>query len=191
MSIPSIGFPLFVCALQYYSLSTKRHTVKYDDGDVEIINLARESWKLEGPPPTPAAAAAASGGPPSSSRSGSANPQGSADAGAATSPLHEGTFGVLLDCCPTLALFHPTQTRHPHEWRNFTACLSCDVVSHRPGNNRLTLLDALGLAQPNAALFFRKVAQMQRQGPAQLLACLKLLWKNRPLPALVEELQLD
>lgn len=179
--------PSVFYALQYYSLSTKRHTVKYDDGDVEIINLAKETWKLEGnPAPAPAAS-----NKPSVRRSGSTGPAPTSSAGAACSPLHEGTFGVLLDCCPTLALFHPTQTRHPQEWRNFSECLLVDVHSHRPGNNRLTLLDALGLAQPNSALFFRKVAQMQRQGPAQLLGCLKLLWKNKQLPALIEELSMD
>lgn len=104
------------------------------------------------------------------------------------SPLYDGTHGVLLDCCPTLALFHPTQTRHPHEWRNFTECLLVDVNSSRPGNHKLMLLEALALAQPNAALFFRKVEQMQRQGPAQLMGCLKLLWKNKSLPPTVEEL---
>lgn len=87
------------CCVQYYSLSTRRHTVKYEDGDVEIINLAKESWKLEGPPPAQAKAP---------------GPQHTSSAGSAGSALQEGTFGVLLDCCPTLALFHPTETRHPH-----------------------------------------------------------------------------
>lgn len=76
-------------------------------------------------------------------------------------------------------------------WRNFSECLLVDVNSHRQGNNRLTLLDALGLVGPNSALFFRKVAAMQRQGPAQLMGCLKLLWKGRPLPVMIEELQLE
>jgi hypothetical protein len=178
--------PVAVCALQYYSFSTKRHTVRYDDGDVEIINLDKETWKLEGNPAPPPPASNKS----SNRRSTSTGPAPASGAGAACSPLHDGTFGVLLDCCPTLALFHPTQTRHPQEWRNFSECLLVDVHSHRPGNNRLTLLDALGLAQPNSALFFRKVAQMQRQGP-QLLGCLQLLWKNKQLPALIEELSLE
>lgn len=98
---------------------------------------------------------------------------------------------MLLDCCPTLALFHPTDTRHPHEWRNFSECRLSDVNSDRQGNHKLTLLEALAMAQPNASLFFRKVAQMQRQGPGQLLGCLKLLWRGKPLPDSIEELQLD
>jgi hypothetical protein len=198
--------PACLFVLQYYSLSTRRHTVKYDDGDVEIINLAKEAWKLEGPsPPAAAAAAAAAAGAPagragggSAGRTGGGGAASGPSAPAAEGPsvvdcaLQEGTFGVLLDCCPTLALFHPTQTRHPHEWRNFTECLACDVVSSRSGGaNRLTLLDALRLVAPNSALFFRKVAEAQRQVPAQLLGCLKLLWKNRPLPALIEELCLQ
>lgn len=183
--------------LQYYSLSTRRHTVKYDDGDVEIINLAREAWKLEGTPP-PAAAAGTPAGRPSlgpacrTGGGGTNTPSAPAAGTSGDCALHEGTFGVLLDCCPTLALFHPTQTRHPHEWRNFSECLACDVVSSRAGGaNRLTLLDALRLVAPNSALFFRKVSDMQRQGPVQLLGCLKLLWKSRPLPALIEELPLQ
>ena len=129
-----------------------------------------------------------------SSRAASAHVQQShssgpdADVSGPGSPLHEGTHGVLLDCCPTLALFHPTQTRHPHEWRNFSVCLLVDVNSTRPGHHKLTLLEALALSQPNAALFFRKVAPMQRQCPAQLLSCLKLLWKGKALPPTVEEL---
>lgn len=165
----------FRCCLQYYSHSTRRHTVKYEDGDVEIINLSRESWKLEGPPPAPAK------GPPAPCSS----------SGRSISPLQDGTFGVLLDCCPTLALFHPTQTRHPREWRNFSECQLVDVNSHRPGDNKLTLLDALGLVTPNSALFFRKVAQMQRQGPVQLLGCLKLLWKGKPLPIAIEDVPME
>lgn len=131
-----------------------------------------------------------SGRRPPTTRSASAQHAASSSRAAAEqcSPLFDGTFGVLLDCCPTLALFHPTQTRHPHEWRNFTECLLVDINSTRPGNHRLTLLQALGLAQPNSALFFRKVAQMQRQAPAQLMSCLKLLWKNKSLPPTVEEL---
>jgi hypothetical protein len=163
--------------------------VRYDDGDVEIINLAKESWKLVEPAANThstqggKAAAAAAGG--------AGTQQDASSSGSTASPMHEGTHGVLLDCCPTLALFHPTDTRHPHEWRNFSECRLSDVNSHRQGNHKLTLLEALQMSQPNASLFFRKVAQMQRQGPAQLLGCLKLLWKGKPLPDVIEDLQLD
>lgn len=99
---------------------------------------------------------------------------------------------MLLDCCPTLALFHPDEaaTRHPHEWVSFTQPLLVDVASSRLGSHKLLLLQALGLAQPNGSLFFRKVGAMQGAAHRQLLACLQLLWRGRRLPPLVEELVL-
>lgn len=97
--------------------------------------------------------------------------------------------GVLLDCCPTLALFHPTLTRHPHTWRNFTEQLLCDVnAADEAASNRLTLLQALRLAKPNAALFFRKVDVSRQAAQDTLLQLLRLLWQDKQLPASLAEL---
>jgi hypothetical protein len=53
----------------------------------------------------------------------------------------------------------------------------------------LTLLGALQLVGPNSALFYRKVAEVRRPVAAeQLTGCLKLLWKGRWLPAVIESL---
>ncbi|WIA10483.1 hypothetical protein OEZ85_010673 [Tetradesmus obliquus] len=94
--------------------------------------------------------------------------------------------GVLLDCCPTLALFHPTHTRHPHTWRNFTAALLCDVhAADDDGSGsgtKLSLLQALGLAKPNWAWFFRKVEVKRQAAQGTLLQLLQLLWQDKPLP---------
>jgi hypothetical protein len=99
---------------------------------------------------------------------------------------------VLLDCCPTLALFHPDAdaTRHPHEWVSFSQMCEVDVRSSRLGSHKLTLLQALGLSQPNGSLFFRKLGQLSggRAAEAQLMACLRLLWRGKRLPPCVEEL---
>lgn len=95
-------------------------------------------------------------------------------------------YGVLLDCCPTLALFHPTHTRHPHTWRNFTAALLCDVhAADDDGSGsgtKLSLLQALGLAKPNWAWFFRKVEVKRQAAQSTLLQLLQLLWQDKPLP---------
>lgn len=114
------------------------------------------------------------------------------DSSSSSSVMCDGTEGVLLDCCPTLVLFHPTETRHPHEWRSFGQRLLVDVNSDSPGPHRLTLLEALSLSAPNAALFFRKVAPTwaRKGSSAQLTACLRLLWEGKHLPACVQEVQL-
>jgi hypothetical protein len=94
-------------------------------------------------------------------------------------------YGVLLDCCPTLALFHPTHTRHPHTWHNFTTALVCDVHAEDKDGRRgtkLSLLQALGLAKPNCAWFFRKVEVKRQAAQGTLLRLLQLLWQNKPLP---------
>jgi hypothetical protein len=160
--------------MQHYNPGIQRHTVKYDDGDVEIINLSKEHWELKGPP-------LSSDDVPSGPHS-----RGSSSRYASASEaLQDGTLGVLLDCTPTLAMFHPTNTRHPYTWSNMSDRKLVDVNSKQPGDNHLTLLDALasgpmGLVEHNAALFFRKVAELQRQvEQAQLLDCLQLLWQGR------------
>lgn len=236
------GCLLAVCrCMQAYELSSRKHTVQYDDGDTETITLCRQKWQLlllnvtaaakqqrpAAPDTTQGRSTAASAplpqppqpqAPSSSSlvtrRTVSRLQQAAAGGGASvertsahaaaaaaaeeeeeenrSSVLREGSEGVLLDCCPTLALFHPDQTRHPHEWRTFSECLLVDVNSARRGHHKLMLLEALGLAAPNAALFFRKVAPMQSTpGAAQLMGCLNLLWRGKPLPAMVEELELE
>lgn len=98
------------------------------------------------------------------------------------SAMQQGTYGVLLDCCPTLALFHPTETRHLHTWRNFAERLLVDVNSDTPGDYEMTLLEALALVRPNLALFFRKVDRLEGQEPAQLLRCVERLWQSKSLP---------
>lgn len=104
--------------------------------------------------------------------------------------------GVLLDCCPTLALFHPTKTRHPHTWKNFSQVLECDLNAlSEEDDNRLNLLQALGLVKPNQALFFRKVDIQRCHGGGgqsadeQLLTVLQLTWQGKPLPESVAALE--
>eukprot|EP00775_Hariotina_reticulata_P002308 gene2308-2616_t len=98
-------------------------------------------------------------------------------------------YGVLLDCCPTLALFHPTETRHPHCWHNFTEQLECDVhTQQQEQDNKMTLLQALALAKPNEALFFRKVEVLRRMHQQKLLTACQLLWMGEQLPADIEML---
>jgi hypothetical protein len=99
------------------------------------------------------------------------------------SDMKEGTYGVLQDCCLTLALFHPTETRHPHTWRNFKDRLLVDLNSDTQDDHEMPLLEALGLVRLNAALFLRKVDRLQGQESAQLLKCLKRLWQRRSLPS--------
>jgi hypothetical protein len=162
---------------------------------VEIINLGKERWRLQDTQQHTAAPGAGSSAGAKQGAQGRGGPtRGSRGDGSGSQPsacaLHEGTYGVLLDCCPTLALFHPTVTRHPQTWSSFSECLQVDVQSSRLGAIRLTLLEALGLGPANGALFFRKVAPLSRQGAAQLMACLQLLWRRKALPPTLEELVL-
>eukprot|EP00878_Enallax_costatus_P033825 GHUV01037392.1.p1 GENE.GHUV01037392.1~~GHUV01037392.1.p1 ORF type:complete len:391 (+),score=158.47 GHUV01037392.1:541-1713(+) len=103
--------------------------------------------------------------------------------------------GVLLDCYPTLALFHPTKTRHPHTWRNFSQLFECDLNgTGEESDSRLDLLQALGLVKPNQAMFFRKLDVQNCRGAGRqtaqedLLALLQLMWQGRPLPESVAAL---
>jgi hypothetical protein len=137
-----------------------------------------------------AAAAAAAGAATCSmsTRSVAAAAARSAAAAAVTARSKEDEvvgYGVLLDSCPTLALFHPTHTRHPHTWHNFTTGLVCDVHAQDTDGNsgtKLSLLQALGLAKPNCAWFFRKVAVKREAAQSTLLRLLQLLWQDKPLP---------
>jgi hypothetical protein len=47
---------------------------------------------------------------------------------------------------------------------------------------KLSLLQALGLAKPNSAWFFRKVAVKREAAQSTLLRLLQLLWQDKPLP---------
>lgn len=113
--------------------------------------------------------------------------------GSISDPCFDAEGSVLLDCAPTLALFHPTATRHPHTWRSFDEELLCDV---RRGNGSeaaapdcaavgcdVSLAAALALARPNGALFFRKVQPANEREALRLLAALRALWSGtRRLP---------
>lgn len=112
---------------------------------------------------------------------------------AETGDLHH---GVLLDCCPTLALFHPVKTRHPHTWRNFGQVFECDLnAADEQEDGRLSLLQALALVKPNQAMFFRKIDVQRSRGIGRqsaqehLLAVLQLLWQGKQLPESVAVLE--
>jgi hypothetical protein len=175
-------------AKQYVNASVNRHTVLYDDGEVEVLDLGKESYRLLATPGKPSASADAGGSAQQDTNNSSID---------AAAFMQERNYRVLLDCTSTLALFHPTATRHPHTWHNWSERLLLDVQQNpnKTKDEHYTLLEALGLVKPNAALFMRKVAVMHhrsvgRDNAALLLRALQLLWEGKPLPDTPDQLEL-
>jgi hypothetical protein len=53
---------------------------------------------------------------------------------------------------------------------------------------KLTFLDALHMAKPNGALWFRKVDLPDQMSQVQLMSLLEMMWAGAPLPARLEDL---
>jgi hypothetical protein len=181
-----------VAVTQYFNASVNKHTVVYDDSDIEHLVLSKETYQLLEQPNKPAAGASA--GHDSAQQDTNSSGSSSIDAAAF---MQQQDFGVLLDCTPTLALYHPDpiRTRRPHTWHYWSERLLLDVQRNpeKKKGERYNLLEALGLVKPNSALFMRKVAAMDRvigcDTAALLRTSLKLLWKDKPLPDTLPELE--